>query len=159
MVDTPRPPDRPPLRDDLLMGLAFSACFSIIAIMIVVGRGVCELLGVAKFGGWSDLPVGLALIVLAYVVAGATGGLMYWLLRPLRGSVLGCLLTGWIVGMLIYGSMDVSCVLGYYLGVNLLNLKSAAEGWRELPTTAPTLGALVGMPLGLAYWLRNRRAV
>jgi len=102
------------------------------------------------------MPLGLPLIIIGYFLAGTLGGFAFWVLRPWRRLLIGWVLTGFIISALVYGSIGVIGVISYYAGVNILDLKSATEGWRLVPIVALITGVVPGIPVGIYYWYKNR---
>ena len=149
---------RPPgsLGRDIRDGLLYAAGFSLIAIAIIVLAGLSTLIGQRKFSGWSQLPLGLPLVIIGYFTAGAAGGIAFWTLRPLRRWLIGWVLTGFVISALVYGAIGLIGVLGYYVGANILDLESAAEGWHLIPLISLITGVVPGIPVGIYYWYKNR---
>jgi len=128
----------------------------LIAIAIIVLAGLSTLIGQRKFSGWSQLPLGLPLVIIGYFTAGAAGGIAFWTLRPLRRWLIGWVLTGFVISALVYGAIGLIGVLGYYVGANILDLESAAEGWHLIPLISLITGVVPGVPVGIYYWYKNR---
>jgi hypothetical protein len=144
------------LGEDIRGGLLYAAGFSILAVVIIAVAGVGTLVGAQQVTGWSQLPLGLPLIIAGYFIAGTLGGFAYWLLRPMRRWLLGWMLTGFVISALTYGAVGVTGVLGYYVGANILDLDSVAEGWGLIPWLSLLTGVFPGIPLGIYYWHKNR---
>ncbi len=151
-------PGRPSLWDDIRGGWLYATGFSVIALVIIGVAAVSTAAGTAHVSGWDTLPLGLPLVVVGYFAAGTLGGMAFGLLRPLRRWLLGWMLTGFVIAALVYGAVGMMGVAGYYLGVNILDLKSAAEGWRLLPWISLITGVFPGSLLGVYYWYKNRKA-
>jgi len=149
---------RPPgsLSRDIRDGWLYAAGFSVLAVLIIVLAGLATLTGARKFSDWSSMPLGLPLIIIGYFLAGTLGGFAFWVLRPWRRLLIGWVLTGFIISALVYGSIGVIGVISYYAGVNILDLKSATEGWRLVPIVALITGVVPGIPVGIYYWYKNR---
>src|SRR6266576_5674993 len=111
---------RPPgsLGRDIRDGLLYAAGFSLIAIAIIVLAGLSTLIGQRKFSGWSQLPLGLPLVIIGYFTAGVAGGIAFWTLRPLRRWLIGWVLTGFVISALVYGAIGLIGVLSYDVGAN-----------------------------------------
>ena len=148
---------RPSLSHDLIIGVLCASLFSLFAIGILVVAAVGAVLGILPISDWSDIVPGLGFVVLGYFLAGAIGGVAFWLLRPLHRWLVGWMLTGFCIAVLAYGFAGLTGTLAYYVGINLLDLKSAAEGWRLIPESSLILGILVGMPAGAYQWYKTRR--
>jgi hypothetical protein len=149
---------RPPgsLGRDIRGGLLYAAGFSILALVIIGLAGLSTLIGQRRFSGWSQMPLGLPLVIVGYFLAGTAGGFTFWLLRPVRRWLIGWVLTGFIISALVYGSIGLIGVLSYYVGANILDLKSAAEGWNLIPIISLITGVVPGIPVGIYYWYKNR---
>src|SRR6266568_829469 len=149
---------RPPgsLGRDIRGGLLYAAGFSILAVLIIAFAGVGTLSGAMKVSGWSQLPLWLPLVIAGYFLAGTLGGLVFWVLRPVRRWLVGWILTGFIITSLVYGSIGLIGVLGFYMGVNILDLQSGAEGWVLIPEVSLLLGVIGGIPLGIYYLHKNK---
>lgn len=124
--------------------------------MILAAEGARAAVGLSQVTDWDQIPKGLPLVIASYMLGGILGGIAFWALRPLRRNVLGWALTGFVIGTLAYGSIGLAGILGYYGGVNFLDLTSAHEGWSLLPTASPVLGLLAGVPGGIYFWYRRR---
>jgi hypothetical protein len=151
------PSSRPSLGKDLGTGLLYAFGVSVVAVLIVGTEGLTSAVGISHVSGLEQVPSALPLILAAYFLGGLVSGIALWGLRPLRRHVLGWALTGFVIGTLAYGAIGLTGVLGYYSGVNLLDLSSAQEGWDLLPVLAPTLGLLVGVPGGFYFWYKQRQ--
>jgi len=149
---------RPPgsLSRDIRDGWLYAAGFSVLALLIIVVAGLSTLTGAHKFADWSLMPVALPLVIVGYFLAGTLGGFAFWVLRPWRRWLIGWVLTGFVISGLVYGSIGVIGVVSYYAGANILDLKSAAEGWRLLPIVALITAVVPGIPVGIYYWYKNR---
>jgi len=145
------------LWDDIRGGWLYAAGFSIIALLIIGVAAVSTAAGTAHVTGWDTLPLGLPLVVVGYFAAGTLGGMAFGMLRPLRRWLLGWMLTGFVIAALVYGAVGMMGVVGYYLGVNILDLHSGAEGWRMLPWISLITGIFPGSLLGVYYWYKSRK--
>lgn len=138
------------LRNDVQGELLYATWFSVLAAVVI---------GIASFDPAADrrlLLGALGLVIAGYFLGGVLSGCAFWALRPLRRGVVGWALTGFIIGALVYGAVGLTGVLGYYAGINLLELASAEEGWKSLPILSPTLGLLVGAPYGVYQWYKQK---
>jgi len=149
------------LRDDLNLGwlggygIARKAA-PILAIWFVVGT-VWRLIAGPGAPTWSEIFGIPFLIVLGYTLAAVGLGIGLFLLRPLRRWFLGWLLTGYVLGMVVYGSVGLVAVLGYqFLDVNLLQLDSIEDGWRFLPPMAAMSG-VIGLGVAVIWWFQFGR--
>jgi len=145
------------LWDDIRGGWLYATGFSIIALVIIGAAAVSNAVGTAHVTGWDTLPVGLPLVVVGYFAAGTLGGIAFGMLRPLRRWLVGWMLTGFVIAALVYGAVGMMGVVGYYFGANILDLSSAAEGWRLLPLISLITGIFPGSLLGVYYWYKNRK--
>ncbi len=151
------------LRDDLSLGLLGGLGIAIKAAPILalwfVGGTIWHLTGRSGAPSWADV-FGLPLLVLlGYSLAAIGVGIGLFLLRPLRRWFLGWLLTGYILGVVLYGSVGLIAVLGYqFLGVNLLNTKSVEQGWQMLLPVSAICG-VVGLVVGGIWWFQFGRRV
>jgi len=145
------------LRRALGGGLLYAAGFSVIAAVMIAIGGVGDLVGASKISDWSQFPLGFPVVILSYVVAGALGGIAFWALKSARRGLIGWLLTGFIIAALVYGSVGLTGVLGFYFGIDLLDLESAAEGWSFILPLMLITGVAVGLPGGAYFWYRSRK--
>jgi hypothetical protein len=74
----------------------------------------------------------------------------------LGNSLIGWMLRGFVIAALVYSTIGVTGIIGFYFGINLLDLDSAAEGWRLLPLLAVILGVFPGALVGVYYWYQHR---
>ncbi len=145
------------IRQDIRGGLTIALGFSILAFLIIVVGTVAGLLGAAKAGEISQLLRGLPLIIAGYFAAGFLGGVAFWATRPLRRWLVGWALTGAVLGTISYGAVGLSGVLGYvYFGVNIFDFKSQSEAWSMWPGLSIGIGVVVGLPVGIYYWFKDR---
>src|SRR5262245_58460520 len=145
------------LWEDVRTGWFYAAGFSVIATLILVFAAVSNALGAARVKDLDQvLPFGLPLVILGYFVAGTLGGCAFWILRVLGNSLMGWMLRGFVIAALVYSTIGVTGIIGFYFGINLLNLDSAAEGWRGLPLLAVILGVFPGALVGVYYWYQHR---
>jgi hypothetical protein len=145
------------LWDDIRGGWLYATGFSVIALVIIGVAALSSATGGTQVTGWDTLPLGLPLVVLGYFAAGTLGGMAFGILRPLRRWLLGWMLTGFVIAALVYGAVCMMGVVGYYLGFNILDLNSGAEGWRLLPGISLITGIFPGSLLGAYYWYKNRK--
>ena len=146
-----------PLWDDVRTGLLYALGFSILAILIIGVAFISNAIGASRISGWDKiLPFGLPLVILGYFVAGTLAGTAFWVLRPVRRWLIGWLLTGFVIAALVYGAIGITGIIGFYFGANILDLKSAAEGWQLLPMIAGITGVFPGIPVGMYYWYQAR---
>src|SRR5262249_45643094 len=110
-TSTNKPPSRPSLGKDVRGGLLYAAGLSILALIIIGAEGVSSAAGIRKVSDWDQLPGGLLLIVAGFFMGGTLGGFAFWALRPLRRTVLGWALTGFVIGALAYGAIGLTGVL------------------------------------------------
>ena len=150
-------PSRPSLLHDVFFGVLCASFFAVIAVGILVVAAIGTALGLFAVTDWSDIVPGLGFVFLGYFMAGGLGGVVFWFLRPLHKWLLGWMLTGFCIAALAYGFVGLTGTLAYYVGINLLDLKSAAEGWRLIPESSLVLGTVIGMPAGAYHWYKARR--
>ena len=151
---------RQQLQEDVITALATGSAFVLMATpMLLIAFGG---LLIWHLGGWAGAPPwrdvwALPLIVLAGYALGALGvGFTLFAFRPLRPYFLGWVVTGYVAGALVYGAVGVTGVLGYqWLGVNLFDLQSPAEGWHDIPWMAGVLG-VVGAVVAGVWWFKER---
>ena|SRR5438309_1277988 len=122
--------------NDLRTGWLYAAGFSVIAVVILLFAVVSNSLGTSRVRDVNQALPALPLIILGYFVAGTLGGIAFWLLRALGQSLIGWMLRGFLIAALVYSTIGVTGIIGFYFGVNILNLDSAAAGWRILPVLA-----------------------
>ena len=147
-----------PLWEDVRTGWFYALCFSILALLIIAVASITNATGRSQISGWDQLfPFGLPLLILGYFGAGTLAGTAFWILRPVRHRLIGWVLTGFVIGALVYGAIGITGIIGFYFGANLLDLKSAEEGWRLLPIIAGITGVVPGIPVGIYYWYQARR--
>ena len=101
---------------------------------------------------------GPTLIFLAYLLGAAGVGVGLFFLRPLRRWLLGWIVSGYVLGVMVYGSMGLMLAVGYqYLGVNLLKARSVKDAWGSVVPTALICG-VVGALVATMWWFQSRRA-
>jgi mannose/fructose/N-acetylgalactosamine-specific phosphotransferase system component IIC len=147
-----------PLWNDIRTGWLYAAWFSVIAVVILLFAVVSNSLGASRVRDVDQALPALPLIILGYFVAGSLGGIAFWLLRALGQSLIGWMLRGFVIAALVYSTIGVTGIIGFYFGVNILNLHSAAEGWRMLPVLALILGVFPGTLVGLYQWFQQRQS-
>gem|GEM_PF-3649161 len=104
-----------------------------------------------------ELALGLLLVFASYFGAGALGGAGFWLVQPLRRTILGWVLTGMLLAVVAYGIIGLSAILGYiYLGVNVIGYESVNEAWQSL-LWITGVTAIVGGIAGAYYWWKDGR--
>ncbi len=159
LASTEPPSSRAPrsIRQDIRAGLTIALGFSMLAFAIIAIGTVAGLLGAGKASDVSELLRGLPFIIAGYFAAGFLGGVAFWATRPLRRWLVGWALTGAVIGTISYGAVGLSGILGYvYFGVNILDFKSASEAWSLWPGLSFGIGVIVGVPLGIYYWYKDR---
>ena len=149
--------NRVSLWEDVRTGWYYAAGFTVIATVIVVVAVASDAIGTRQYRDLDViLPFGLPLVVLGYFAAGTVAGCAFWVLRLLGNSLVGWMLRGFVIAALVYGVIGVTGIIGFHVGLNLLDLESASEGWRMLPLIAGILGVFPGTLVGAYYWYQHR---
>ena len=153
---------REQLREDQLAGLFMAAAFTMLAGigfgLAVMANFVQMMRGHSLEVPWSTLGAVALVVVGSYVVAGQLGAFAFFLLRPLRPSLLGWMLTGFWIAFLAYGSVGVALAAFYDpVGRVFLDDSTAAEAW-ELVRLTPWLGAFGALAGAWHWWFNIRHA-
>ena len=150
--------NRVSLWEDVRTGLYYGAGFTVIATLIVVVAVASDAVGAREYRDLNViLPFGLPLVILGYFAAGTVGGCAFWVLRLLGNSLVGWMVRGFVIAALVYGVIGVTGIIGFSsVGLNLLDLESASEGWRMLPVIAGITGVFPGTLVGAYYWYQQR---
>jgi hypothetical protein len=151
------------LRADLtkgwIMALVFS-CFAAIPFALMVFRNTVEILRHQDPElPWRTLGAMVLVVSMSYVVASQVGALAFFVLRPLRRSVLGWMATGFAIAVVAYGTVGLAMAI-FYDPVGRLFLRDSTpqEAWAMVKFT-PFLG-IVGALAAAWQWrkARSRRA-
>jgi hypothetical protein len=150
---------QPSLRADLVAGIFMAGLFSCVA---AIPFGLVALANLVRLIHkqspelpWRTLGA-MALVVLAsYTVASQVGALAFFVLRPLRRSVLGWMATGFVLATIAYGTIGLALAVFYDpVGREFLTNSTEAEAW-QMVRFAPVLG-LVGLVAGVWLWWKAR---
>ncbi len=121
----------------ILGGLFFAVCYSIIALVLYVGRGGSA---VEEHG------VSLGVLILAYFIGGVAGGALVGLLWPLTVSRIG------FIGVSIIGALPMC------LGMSFLVENPFATGDFTSLVGGAILAVILGAWAGVVFWSPADRA-
>ena len=148
------------LQDDLALGFFgskyISARASWILVLWLIGGTIAHLLHLTDAPAVRAI-VGFPIAVLgAYLLAGFACAIVLFVARPLRGFFIGWLVTGYVAGAALYGSVGLVMTLAYvWFGVNMGNFKSPEEAWNLLPSAMTYLG-FVGLAAGGIFYAQDK---
>ena len=92
---------------------------------------------------------------ISYIVASQTGALAFFVLRPLRRSVLGWMATGFAIAVIAYGTIGLALAIFYDpVGREFLRDSTQQEAW-EMVKFTPLLG-IVGVLAAAWQWRKAR---
>ena len=103
---------------------------------------------------WATLGAAALVMTGSYVVAGQIGALAFFLLRPMRRSVVGWMLTGFWIAFAAYGTVGVALAVFHEpVGALFLEDSSQLEVW-QLVRWTPWMGG-IGVIGGAWQWWKE----
>jgi hypothetical protein len=154
---------RPPLRQDLGAGWLYAFGYCFIAFLPLLLLGILSLFQ-ALAGGVPEVTFiqWLLLIITifaGYFVAATIAATAFWITRPLRPGPIGYALSGVIITPIVYGSVAFTAFVAWEpAGRIIFGNHGATTRDAFLGDILKLLGlfAVVGLPVGLFFWWRNR---
>lgn len=127
-------------------------------IVPLLGLGLLTLIGNGEdVGALRAFCFGVPILtMLAYTLAAIGVFLALFLLRPLRGFLIGWMITGYIVGAILYGAVGLAFTVAYWwLDLNLMGFdspQSAVKTWAFATVLGGIMGSVVA---GIWGWMFN----
>jgi hypothetical protein len=148
-------------RADLVMALLMALGFTFIAAIPLGILGIVNLVASIRHRPlelpWPTYLAVVLVVPASYVAAALSGGTAAFLLRPLRGHLIGWMLSGAVVSACIYGSVGLALAVFFNpVGAAILENSTRQEAWNSiLPLVA--LLSPVGALVGGYFWWRDRQ--
>jgi hypothetical protein len=148
------------LRSDLATAFLMAVGISMIAAIAFAIGGVVNVLdlirGKSVSTPWRTYLLSIIVVLLSYCVAAAAAGLLAFILRPARRSIVGWAVTGAAISAAIYGSVGVTIAVFFDpVGAFFLEHTTREEAWSSIPGFLEIM-APVGAVVGVYWWWRDR---
>jgi len=148
-------------REDVVKAVLAALGLTLIAAIPLGLLGVANLVDLFRHQPlevpWMTYFASLLIVPASYFLAAIVAGTAVFLLRPLRGHVLGWMVTGAVLAAIIYGSVALALAAFWNpVGALFLEHSTKAEAWALISSMIAILSP-VGAIVGAYMWWRDRQ--